>query len=82
MDANFWAIIGSAIAVVTFLYTYLRNFKADMDSRFDDFKVDMDRRSERFENKFIEIEQRILESNKRMDGVYTILLNRIENLGN
>ena len=71
MDVNFWAIIGSAVTVLGFLYTFLRNFKKDMDERFD--KMDA-----KLEKKFYEMDQRVTETNKRMDGVYNILLKRTE----
>lgn len=67
MDLTFWTIIGTGLGVVTLVYSFIRDFRADLDARFD-------KMSERFDKN----EQKILEANKRMDGVYNLLLQRME----
>lgn len=65
--ATIATILGTGIGVAGFIYTYLRNFKADMDARFD-----------KMSERFVEMDKRVMETNKRMDGVYNVLLKRTE----
>jgi hypothetical protein len=70
MDAGIiWTIIGAAIATIATIYTFLRNFKTDINAHID-----------RLEKRMIEdnakMDQRVMETNKRMDGVYHVLLKR------
>ena len=82
MDLTFWTIIGTGIGVVTMIYSFMRDFRADMGARFDKMGERFDKRNAESDRKFIELDQKILESNKRMDGVYHILLQRIEKSSN
>lgn len=80
MNAEMWTIIGSDIAIIVAIYTFLRNFKQDINFHIDRLENRMKEDGEKRDKKFSEMDQRILESNKRMDGVYHILLKRTENL--
>ena len=55
MNMEILTIIGTGIGIVTFLYTVMRNFKSDMNMKFDkmDEKLtDIDRRLCRLEGAF------------------------------
>lgn len=71
MNMEIIAIVGTGIGVVGFLYSVIRNFRSDFDSKF-----------EKSEQRWIEtnarMDKRINEINNRMDGVYHILLKRIK----
>ena len=71
MDANFWTVVGTGATIIGLTYSFLRDFRADMDMRFE--KMD-----KKFDKKFAEMDQRVMETNKCMDGVYRILLKRVE----
>lgn len=73
MNAEIWTIIGSAIAIIVAIYTFLRNFKQDINSHIDRIEKKMTEDNQK-------MDQRVMETNKRMDGVYHILLKRTENL--
>jgi len=60
MNAEIWTIIGTGIAVISFIYMAIRNFRTDLDNRFE------------------KMEKYWIETNKRMDGVYHVLLKRIK----
>lgn len=84
MDLTFWTIIGTGLGVVTLVYSIIRDFRTDMDARFDKWCERSDKRHAEADSKFLEasrkfleIDQKILEVNKRMDGVYNILLQRM-----
>ena len=59
-------IVGASCGVIVAVYTFLRNFKDDINSHID-----------RIDDNFKKMDQRVTETNKRMDGVYHILLSRI-----
>ena len=67
-------IMGVVIPIITLMYAFLRNFKKDIDARFDR----MERKFEVSDRRFEEMEKRVMETNRRMDGVYNILLKRVE----
>lgn len=67
MTTEIWTIIGTGAALFSALYTIIRNFRIDFDTKY-----------EKQEKKFEMHEQRWIETNKRMDGVYHILLMRIK----
>lgn len=59
-------IIGTGFTVCSVIYTIVRNFKVDINTKFQSI-----------EDKFEKMDKRVTETNKRMDGVYHILLKRI-----
>lgn len=61
-------IIGTGVGSVALIYAFLRNFKSDINSHID-----------RLDANFQKMDQRVNEANKRMDGVYHILLSRLGN---
>ena len=62
--------LSTVAAVAGVMYSFLRNFKADVVARFD--KIDKD---------FHEMDKRVYTSNQRMDGVYNVILKRMEEGG-
>lgn len=62
--------VGTAITIIGFVYTIIRNFRSDFDTRFD-------QRFDKLERKLESQEQRWVETNKRMDGVYHMLLKKM-----
>jgi hypothetical protein len=70
--ATIWTIIGTGIATVAIIYTFLRNFKTDINSHIDRIEKQLSESNSK-------MDQRVTETNKRMDGVYHILLKRTEN---
>jgi FtsZ-binding cell division protein ZapB len=75
-----WTIIGAAIATIATIYTFLRNFKEDINKHIDAVtnRLDIHIKETKEENQ--RMNQRVTETNKRMDGVYHILLTRTEKL--
>jgi hypothetical protein len=71
MDNTILAIIltglGTVLAVVMTTHMVLHNLKIYMDFRFD--KID---------KAFIEMDNRVYATNQRMDGVYNVILKRME----
>lgn len=67
MNIEIITIIGTGIGIVGFVYTIIRNFRTDFDNRFDKMEQQCNLQ-----------DQRWIETNKRMDGVYHILLKRIK----
>lgn len=81
MEASvIWTIIGAAIATIAIIYTFLRNFKEDINKHIDAVinRLDIHMKETKEENQ--RTNQRVTETNKRMDGVYHILLKRSEKL--
>lgn len=74
------ALIGTAGTVIGVVYAIMRNFKTDVNNHIDAIIKEMkeERIERREENR--KMEQRVWEANKRMDGVYNILLKRTENM--
>jgi hypothetical protein len=68
----FLAFLGTAMAILGFVYGFLRNFKADINNNFDD-------RMTRFEKDF---DGRITRLEKDFDGRITRLETDINNLAN
>lgn len=73
-----WTIIGAAIATIAAIYTFLRNFKSDINSHIDRIENQMKEDGKKRDQQFAEMDQRVMETNKRMDGVYHILLKRTD----
>ena len=65
--ATICTIAGTLLAALAFFYGFLRNFKNDINSHID-----------RIDSNFQKMDQRITETNKRMDGVYHILIKRLD----
>lgn len=65
-----WTVIGVGLSAVALIYAMIRNFRKDMDEKF---KV----LGDEFREEYKENNKRWIETNKRMDGVYHILLKRI-----
>lgn len=42
-----WTTIGSAVAVIGFTYTFLRNFKIDVNKRIDRLEIRLDQQDDR-----------------------------------
>jgi uncharacterized membrane protein YgaE (UPF0421/DUF939 family) len=82
MNETILTAIGTGTAVIGSIYVFLRNFRNDMDDRFDKMDKKFDKKFELADKRYWEMEQkmdqRITETNKRMDGVYNILLKRTE----
>lgn len=76
--ATIATIIGTAIAMIAIIYTFLRNFKEDINSNIDRLDKRIDKMEMRFTEVSAKMDQRVMETNKRMDGVYNILLSRIQ----
>ena len=64
MNAEIWTIIGTGIGVTTGLASLIYTM-------IRNFRADFDEKHEK-------MEQRWIETNKRMDGVYHVLLMRIK----
>ena len=65
-----WTVIGSVAAVGALIYTFLRNFKTDMLTRFDviDKRFEaIDKRFEKLENKIDKISEAVSSIKSRMD---------------
>lgn len=65
--ATIATLIGTGIAIIGFVYAFLRNFKIDINSHID-----------RLEKSVKDIAEENKRTNMRMDGVYHILLKRTE----
>lgn len=61
--------IGTGIAVVTLIYTFLRNFKADVDSRLGG----MDKKLDGMTNELKEINVKLNDLDRRLYAVETVL---------
>ena len=68
-------LIAACVTIIAFVYGVMRNFK---DAIIKEMREENKERKE--ENR--KMDQRVVETNKRMDGVYHILLKRTENTGN
>jgi len=66
-------IIGTAIATIGVIYGFLRNLKFDLNSHIDRLETHV-----REEN--AKMDQRVMETNKRMDGIYHLLLKKLEKI--
>lgn len=66
MDSLVVTVIATTISMAFFIYTLIRDFRADMDNRLD-----------KMDNKFDLMDQRVTETNKRMDGVYNLLIKKM-----
>ena len=73
MDNTTLTIIGTGISIVGLLYAIIRNFRMDMDSRFDK----IDKKFNEIDVKFNEMDKRVYITNQRMDGIYNILLKKL-----
>ncbi len=62
--------IGTGIAVIGFIYGFMRNFKDDLNSHMDKIEKEWKEESRK-------MDQRVMETNRRMDGVYHILLKKL-----
>lgn len=74
----FFTIIGSAIAIITFIYQFFRNLKADINSHIDRVDSDIKSMQKEWKEESKRMDLRVTETNKRMDGVYHLLLKRFE----
>lgn len=75
-----WTIIGAAIATIGTIYTFLRNFKTDINAHIDAVTTRLDAHIQETKEESRKMDQRVMETNRRMDGVYHVLLKRTENL--
>ncbi len=48
--AEYATIIGTGIAVTGFIYAFLRNFKSDLNTRFDKMETRMDKNETRIDH--------------------------------
>ena len=67
MDNLIFTVIGTGVGVVGFIYMFLRNFKEDINKHMYEIR--------KYQGK---MDRRVMETNKRMDGVYNVLLKRLE----
>lgn len=73
-------VIGTAVATIAVIYTFLRNFKEDINKHIDAVTNRLDTHIQETKDENRKMDQRVMETNKRMDGVYNVLLKRTENL--
>ncbi len=73
----FITIIGTGIGIVSLIYAIMRNFKTDINSHIDR----MESKFEKIDSNFQKMDQRVTITNNRMDGVYHILLKKLEKTG-
>lgn len=66
--------VGTGAAVVGIIYSFLRNFKTDINSHIDRIENEMKQMHSDFKKETFKMDQRVIETNKRMDGVYNVLL--------
>lgn len=76
----FWSIVGVVGTGVGLIYAFLRNFKTDINTHITDINIHIDKIDREWKEESRKMDQRVIETNKRMDGVYHILLKRTENL--
>ena len=53
----FWTIVGSAVAIMGFIYTIFRNFKIDLYQKFDK----IDQKFDKLENRMTKLEFDMIE---------------------
>ena len=78
----FFTIIGTAAAVIGFIYSFLRNFKMDINSHIDRLESRMDKFDQRmdiFENRMMSLEERMfyMATGKKLEDA--ILEERMKN---
>ena len=85
----FFTILGTGIAIVSFFYGIMINFKNDVNSHIDQMGKRTDLMGKRIDDHIIDyrkdialMDQRVMETNKRMDGIYHLLLKKLENTKN
>jgi hypothetical protein len=71
-------IVGTGLTVVGLIYTFMRNFKSDINDHIDTINTRMDNTSKEWKDEVRKMDQRVIETNKRMDGVYHVLLKKVE----
>ena len=64
-------MIGTGVAILGFIYGILRNFKSDINSHIDRLQKEI-----RDENR--RMDQRVMETNMRMDGVYHLITKKLK----
>jgi hypothetical protein len=70
----FWTIFAAVGTGVGLIYAFLRNFKTDINSHID--RLEGGIKDIKEDNK--KMDQRVTETNKRMDGVYHLLLKKLD----
>jgi hypothetical protein len=76
--ATFWSIAGVIGTGVGLIYAFLRNFKTDINSHIDSVNTRLDKGDKEWKDEFRKMDQRVTETNKRMDGVYHLLLKKLD----
>lgn len=74
--ATIWTIIGTGITTIGVIYGFMRNFKSDINTHIDKMGTQIGELAKEMKEENKKMEQRVIETNKRMDGVYYILLKR------
>lgn len=74
--ATILTFIGTGIGIVGFVYAFMRNFKTDINSHIDRMGNQISDLTKEMKEETRKMDQRVTETNKRMDGVYHILLKR------
>lgn len=62
----FWTIIGASIAIVGLIYSFLRNFKQDINSHIDRVEKRIDTVEKKFEIRMHSIESRMNSVDERL----------------
>lgn len=73
ISTEFWTIVGTGAAVVGLIYTFLRNFKSDMNIRFDSVadRIDkLENRIDRLETKITILDSRVARIEGHLYGMH------------
>ena len=75
---EFFTIIGSAIAIIGFMYGIIRNLKIDIDSRIEKLDSKMDGWIKHSIAMQSEQSKRIDQTNGRIDDMYQVIMRMLE----
>jgi hypothetical protein len=78
--AVIWTIIGTTVGTIGIIYTFLRNFKTDINKHIDAVTTRLDTHITETKQDNAKRDNIIMQTNARMDGVYNLLLKKAENL--
>lgn len=78
INAEIITLITTSVAIIGFVYGFLRNFKADVNKHMDAIGLKLDEHIKETKIENAKMDQRVMETNKRMDGVYHLLIKRSE----
>lgn len=78
--ATLITLIGTGITIIGFVYAFMRNFKTDVNNHIDKVSQGLTELAKEMKEENRKMDQRVIQTNARMDGVYNVLLKRTENL--